>query len=231
MAEYSRVYLMWYKFIQDEFKIDHGKKEELDWLYDNINKANIAKGAFYDSVALILRMPSKIIRNEVGFHCTTYDGAIQYPNMKMHYINGREIPDWVFDKYFQGTLVREDFINESNEDIKAGIITLIKENEGNEGLLKFLKAELIDEETLVHKSGHMEVIKLYKTKEKYSFLNDHLGNRNVPYAWFYEKCPSTGQEYLLDSSAALTTALEAAKFHRPQHVPSDFDYNFTQFNN
>jgi hypothetical protein len=231
MSEYSRVYLMWYKFIQDNFNIEHDQKEQLDWLYENVNKANIAKGYFCEGIALILRMPSVIKRNEIGFHSTDNEGAIQYPDMKMHYINGREMPDWIFDKYFSKTLTFDDFMKEQNEDIKAGIIVLIQENEGNEGLLNFLNAELIDESTLVHKSGHMETIKLYKSKEKFSFLRDHLGNSNVPYAWFYEKCPSTGAEYLLDSSAALMTAIEAAKFHRPQHVPLEVDYNFTQFNN
>jgi hypothetical protein len=231
MSEYSRVYLMWYKFIQDNFNIEHDQKEILDYLYENVNKANIAKGYFCEGIALILRMPSVIKRNEIGFHSTDNEGAIQYPDMKMHYINGREMPDWIFDKYFSKTLTFDDFMKEQNEDIKAGIIVLIQENEGNEGLLNFLNAELIDESTLVHKSGHMETIRLYKSKEKFSFLRDHLGNSNVPYAWFYEKCPSTGTEYLLDSSAALMTAIEAAKFHRPQHIPLEVDYNFTQFNN
>ena len=228
---YSRVYLMWYKFIKDEFNLPCSKTKELDWLYNNVNLANIARGFFCKKVALVLRMPSKILRNNIGFHSLTNEGAIQYPNQKLHYINGRKIPNWVFDKFNDNTLTFNDFIKETNEDIKAGIITLIKENKGNEVLLSFLNAVLIDECILKHDNGHIETIKLYKTKESYTFLRDRNGKTNVPYAWTEMVCPSTGQTYLIDTSADFTTALESIKFHRPKFIPKDFSYNWSEFTN
>ena len=231
LNSYSRVYLMWYKFIKDEFNLPCSKTKELDWLYNNVNLANIARGFFCKKVALVLRMPSKILRNNIGFHSLTNEGAIQYPNQKLHYINGRKIPNWVFDKFNDNTLTFNDFIKETNEDIKAGIITLIKENKGNEVLLNFLNAVLIDECVLKHDNGHIETIKLYKTKESYTFLRDRNGKTNVPYAWTEMVCPSTGQTYLIDTSADFTTALESIKFHRPKFIPKDFSYNWSEFTN
>lgn len=231
MSEHARVYLMWFKFIMTEFKLECEKAEELNWLYDKINGANIAKGYFTKYIALILRMPKTIKRNEIGFHCTKNESAIEYEGENLFYINGRRVPDWVFEKYFSKTLTFNDFLNEENEDIKAAIITLIEENEGPEGVLNFLNAQEIDKQTLVHKSGHIEEITLYKTKEKYSFLQDHNGIMNQPYAWTRFVCPSTEQVYLIATSAAFDNALDSAKFHRPSAVPAELLYNFSQFNN
>ncbi len=256
--EYSRVYLMWYKFIKDEFNLPSKKSKELDWLYENINKANISRGFLCKKVALILRMPKKIIRNDIGFHCSSYEGAIQYSNQKIHYLNGRKIPNWVFDKYFDKSLNFDDFIKEENEDIKAGIITLIKENEGNEGILKFLNAQLVDEKVITHydkitkkevpldpnckipqedwdslgietkiievKETYSEIIKLYKTKESYSFLLNSKGKNNQPYAWINMKCPSTGQEYLIDTCPTFNDAIKCAAWHRPKNIPLSLPY-------
>jgi hypothetical protein len=231
-SEYSRVYLTWYKFIKDEFKLECTKAEELDKLYSMVNNASIAKVYVCENIVLVLRMPSKIIRNDIGLHNTANaEGAIQYPGEAYHYINGRRMPDWVFNKYFTKTLTFEDFVNEDNEDIKGGIIILIKDNEGNEGLMKFLQAYVVDEQELVHENGHKEIVRLYKTKQKYSFLQDHLGNTNVPYSWTYMKCPSTGTEYLIDTSSAFDNVIDSVKFHRPQLVPMDMDYKWLSFTN
>ena len=228
-SEYSRVYLMWYKFIKDEFKIETSKAELLDWFYNKVNKANIAKAFFCEKICLVLRMPKKINRNDDFLHCSTNEGAIVYDDKKYHFLNGRAMPDWVFDKYFSKTLTFNDFNQEKNEDVRGGIITLIKENEGNEGLLKFLNADLIDQQTITHGNGKKETLKYYKTKEKYSFLVNSKGNTNVPYAWLEEICPSTGQTYLIDSCPSFTNVLDAAKFHRPEGVSEKLDYNWQSF--
>jgi hypothetical protein len=230
-SEYSRVYLTWYKFIKDMFKIPYAKEKELDFLYERVNESSIAKAFMCNGIVLILRMPKKIMKNEIGFHCTSNEGAIQYDDQHLYYINGRNIPSWVFEKYFSGNLKFKDFIKETDEDIKAGIIVLIKDNEGNEGLMKFLNAILVDEKEITHSNGKVETVRLYKTKEKYEMLQDHLGNTNVPYAWTWFKCPSTGTEYLIDTSSAFDNVLDSIKFHRPQNVPFELDYDWKTFSN
>ena len=223
--EYARVYLLWYKFIKDEFELTTKKSEQLDWLYNNVNSAHISQCYLTKGIVLVLQMPSKIMRNEVGFHSTGHEAAIQFEgNYNINFINGRRISNWIFEKYYSGNLTFNDFNSLENEDERAGIITLIKENEGSEGVLKFLNATLIDEREINHENGYSEIIKFYKTKEKYSFLQDSKGNTNVEYAWTEFKCPSTGQVYLLDSCPTITNSVEAAKFHRPNFVPHDVEY-------
>ena len=114
--------------------------------------------------------------------------------------------------------------NEKNEDIRASIITLIKERSGNEGLMKFLNATLVDEKKVEHENGYSETLRIWKTKQKYSFLVDSKGNTNVPYAWIEMICPSTGQTYLIDTCPTFKDAIECAKWHRPKMVPSSVPY-------
>jgi hypothetical protein len=126
--EYSRVYLMWYKFIKDEFKLNTKKYKELDWLSDNVNKSHIAKVFLCKKVCLVLTMPNEIKRNEKGFHSIDLKGAIIYDNQKFHYLNGKKVPNWIFDKYFNKTLSAIDFKNCAEDEDKVAIVTLIKEN-------------------------------------------------------------------------------------------------------
>lgn len=223
-SEYARVYLMWYMFIHKEFNIPFSKSEELEWFYNHVHKASISRCYFTEKICLVLRMPSKIVRNEIGFH-NVHGAAIEFTGgEKYYYINGRSIPNWVFENYEKGTLTFDMFLKEKNEDIKAGIITLIKEREDNEGLLKFLKAELVEEKNVTHENGYSEILKLYKTKETYDFLVNSKGETNQPYAWIQMICPSTGQIYLIDTCPTFTDVIECAKWHRPKMVPKSVPY-------
>jgi hypothetical protein len=169
-------------------------------------------------------MPSKIIRNEVGFH-SAFEPAIQFVGgYGKYYLNGRAVPEWVFENYEKGTLTFEMFNSQDNEDVKAAIITLIKEREGNEGLIKFLDVKLIDEQVVNHENGYSETLKLWQTKNRYSFLVDSKGNQDQPYAFIEMICPSTGQTYLIDTCPTFTDAVKCAKWHRPKHVPESIPY-------
>jgi hypothetical protein len=223
-SEYARVYLMWYRFLYKEFNIPFSKADDLEWFYNHINQASISRCYYTDKVCLVLRMPSRIIRNEIGFH-SAEEPAIQFVGgYGVYYLNGRRIPNWVFEKYENKTLNVNDLIKEKNEDIKAGIITLVKEREGNEGLMKFLNATIVDEQEVNHANGYSETLRLWKTKKKFKFLVDKDGNENQPYAWIEMICPSTGQTYLIDTCPSFKDAVACAKWHRPKAVPESVPY-------
>lgn len=224
---YSRVYLMWYKFIKDEFNITCTKSQDLDKLYGLVNKTFITRCFFTNKYVLVLKTPSKIVRNEVGFHNTS-GGAIQFEGgYNMYYINGRRVDKKIIDMDF----TFQDFLNEKNEDTKGAMITVIRDRKGQEGLMDFLGAVEVDCRTITHNSGHTETFYLYKTNEKYDFLQDRHGNFGQPYCWSCMECPSTGTKYLVDNSADFTNAIEAMKFLRPSFIPMDMKYDFSLFNN
>ena len=228
-STYHRVYLTWYKFIQDEFKIDHKNKETLDWFYENANN-NILRAFFTEKFVLVLRMPKRIHRNSVGFH-NTKKGAIIWDKYNMFYINGRKMPEDIFNKVLHHNYSFDEFIKLKNEDVKAGVITMIKENDGDKALMEFLDAVVVDKKTIKHSSGYSEIVKLWKTKKNFTFLSDINGNTDQPYCWLELTCPTSGSVYLIDSSAHFTNAIDACKFHRPQAIPNELKYDFSDFNN
>ena len=228
-SSYHRVYLTWYKFIQDEFKIDHKNKELLDWLYANANN-NIARCYFTSMFVLVLKMPKYIKRNEIGFNSVD-SPAIEWENYGMYYINGRRISKEYFDKVANKTLTFDEFIGIENEDVKATIVSMIIQKFGNPYLMEFLNAKVVDEVKIDHTSGYSEIVRLWKTNKTFPFVNDLQGNLNQPYAWLELTCPSTKSVYLITTSAHFTSALEACKFHRPASIPMELKYDFEAFNN
>jgi hypothetical protein len=227
-STYHRVYLMWYKFIQDEFCIEHKNKDLLNWLYDHANN-NIAKCYFTEEYVLVLKMPKLISRNNVGFH-NVDQAAIQWPEYNLYYINGRRLEEDLFLKVLNKTLTFDEFMKLENEDTKGSIVSLIIEKFGQEELMRFLNAYVVDEHIVEHRSGHKDHFKLWKTKEKFNFLADADGNMNQPYAWFEETCPSTGTVYLLSTNPSFEKALDCAKFHRPTRIPTELVYDIKSFN-
>lgn len=180
---------------------------------------------FWKNVAFAISLP--IIRRKYFNLHPRMRPAIEWTRgPKVYYVNWRETPEWVFTQYGTKNLYRR-FLREENEDIRASIITVIKERAGNQGLFDFLKAELVDEKEIVHFSGYKEILRLYKSKEKFDFLQDRHGESGQPYCWSEFTCPSTGSIYLLDNSADFTDAIKAAKFLRPDFVPTGLAYRWS----
>lgn len=181
---------------------------------------------FWDNVVYALASPLVRQDEQLQLHALVYP-AIEWPaGPKAYYIHGRETPEWVFTRYGTESLYRR-FLKEENEDLRASIITLVKARESDHGLLKFLKAKLVDEQEIIHFSGYKELLRLYKSREKFEYLYDRHGKSGQPYCWSEFTCPSTGATYLIDNSADFTDAVEAAKFLRPDFVPKKAAYKWS----
>lgn len=177
----------------------------------------------FEHAIIVIEKPVILERLNGRMHCTTgpaikwRDGYCQY------YINGRSMPRWIFDKAKDNTISKNDFINEQNEDIKAGIYEII-ESRGEGSMLQFLGAHEVDRKTFVHLNGDLEEMILYKINEKFKAETDLKGRSDVPLAWLRMSCPSTGTNYLIPSDSSFQTCEDAAKFHRPNEVPTEKKY-------
>jgi hypothetical protein len=196
-AEYTRIYLMWYKFIKDEFNISCKKEKELDFLYENINKANIAKTFLCEKVVLVLRMPSKILRNSNGFHCITEEGAIQYNGEKHHYINGVSIKESMMNSLLEKTYTFEDFVKEPNEEIKFAALSFMSEKWGEQYVIDFLKENLKEVNTYVDKkdSQYLEGTTKGMNIGVYTLFKGKINDVELAYVRCY--CPSTDRMFFL----------------------------------
>jgi len=233
---YGGWYLGWYKFIKDEFNISAEINVDLDSWNDLWNKANIYSAIFSELVCVVSKYPKKVHRNSNNdLHSTTTSSvewgySSEETRFNCHYVNGRNIDSNLFNKVISGNFTFDEFIKIQNEDEKGVVLTVIKENLGNEGLLNFLNAVKTDEKIVNHAGGYSETIRLFKTKERYSFLMNSKGEENQPYAWIQMTCPSTNTVYLIDTCPLFTDAIEAAKWHRPERVPKSIEYKWISAN-
>lgn len=145
--------------------------------------------------------------------------AIQWRNgYGQYYINGRNIPEEVFEACLNGTYTREMYLNETNDEVRSAAYMIL----GDKKIMDLLGASEIDTCMITHHNGELENISLFRTKEK---LNKYKGTY---YAWLKRICPSTGTVYLTPTNPEFNSALDAAKFHRPSFVPKNLDYKWHQ---
>jgi len=185
-----------------------------------------------EELCVVSKMPIYINRDEEHRLHSTVSSAVEFEDgYKQHYVAGRFIEPEVFEACDDLEKAGEIFFNEQNEDVKSVICFIIRDRQGERGLLEMLKAELYAEEEVVHSEDYKETLRLYRTKETYSFLMDSKENPDQPYCWLEYTCPSTGTVYLIDTFADFETPLEAAKFHRPNGIGLDVEYKWEYFAN
>lgn len=170
----------------------------------------------FDTHILICEKPVVCLRNNTRLH-NTKGYAIEWRNGDgLYFINGRSIEKDVYEKALNRTLTKKEYINETNDETRSAWYEIL----GPEALMKLLDAGLVDTRKIVHKNGDVETFELYRTKK-----NDNK-ILNEPYAWLKRICPSTGTVYLTPTNPAFNDALESAKFHRPEFVPSSLEYSW-----
>jgi hypothetical protein len=199
---------MWYKFIKEEFKIKTKKETQLDWLYENVNKANISKSFLCKKIVLVLRMPEKINRNAQFLHSNT-DAAIIYSNQKLYYIYGVKINKTILDSLVNKTYTFEDFSKEPNEEVKAAILNYFEENYGGEYLYRFLSNNLKEVDTYVHKKEEKYLEGTTKNSNigVYTLFKGSVNNIDIAYVRCY--CPSTDRIFFLGVHESVTNAKDA----------------------
>ncbi len=184
-----------------------------------------------DGLCVVCELPVTVNRNtDNNLHSTT-ENAIEWSDgYGLKFVNGRSISNQLFNEIISDKFSFDDFKKIENEDEKGVIMTMIKEKKGNEGLLQFLGAIEVDKKTIKHTGNYSETIRLLKTKDKYSFLQNSKGELNQPYAWIEMKCPSTGTTYLIDTCPTFNDAIECVSWHRPKQVPASLKYQWTSAN-
>jgi len=149
-----------------------------------------------------------------------------------HYVRGRFIEPEIFNACSTIEGARTVFFREdNNEDIKSIIAFIIRDNFGQDGLMEMLEAKLYKEAKVKHNDYYTEILRLYRTKEKFNFLRDSNGVPNQPFCWLEYICPSTGTIFLIDTFADYTDPVEASKHHRPEGIPHALAYQWSHFAN
>lgn len=170
----------------------------------------------FDKAIIICEKPIVCLKNNMGLHCTTGPAIKWRDGYSQFYINGRNVEKKWYIKCMTGKLTKEDFITETNDEKRSAAYMVL----GEEKTMKLLGAKLIDSIEIEHANGEKEVIEYFRTTEK---LNTF---KNEPYAWRKLTCPSTGTVYITPTDPKLKSALDVAKFHRPDFVPQEIEYKW-----
>jgi len=230
---YSDSYLTWYAYCKDVVFHDVEHSEEVKRLdeFRALQRASkVYSAVFSEALCIVSKYPKRIHRNENNdLHNTTglaveFDAAMPITEFKPYFINGRSMPEWIFEKVASGTLTKEDFINENDEDIRAGIYEVVEGMRGEGGMLELLGAKVVDEKQIVHRDSSMETLQLYKTTERFQEEEDLNGKSNVPLAWLKMVCPAARFDSLRQQLARCRPLIA----QRPSHQPKDSGFQFFQ---
>jgi len=215
-------------------KVEVARNKVKDNLIELHQACSIFQSFLYENYVFIVKTPQITLdadrKDAIAFHDVEQPAIFFNEACNFCFINGRQVPGWVV-KERDYEMLYYKFMAEKNENIRAAVVTVIKARHGTEGLLDFLKAEVVDEQTISHFDGYTETVSLLKTKERYSFLRDRMKQPYQPYCWSKIVCPSTGSTYLIDNSADFTDAVEALKWLRPSFVPDTMKYKWSFFAN
>jgi hypothetical protein len=225
MNFYSDCLYNWYEFIRKEFDLPLTINDDFQECFRLQRASGISQAIFSDDLCVVCKYPKQVFWNDNDQMHNPAGNAVvwgyDHTPFDCYYINGREVPAELFKDGF----TKEQFIRETNEDIRGAMYEII-EAKGEGSMLEFLGAKEYAKQTTVHASGEIEELTLYRTTETFPELESLSGQKNVPLCWLKLVCPSTGQVYLISTDASFETPIEAAKYHRPEGVPLDLDYRW-----
>jgi hypothetical protein len=211
-------YQSWYAYYDTflEFGILPKEKFEKYYKLREITETGIYDTIEFQHAIIVCEKPVSCKKNEKGLHCIDGPAIKWRDGYEQYYVNGRAVEKAWSKKCIAGQVTQQEFIEEQNDEKRSAAYMFL----GEQKMMNLLDASLIDEVLLTHANGESEKIGFYKTKKS---LNKF---KNKPYAWRKMTCPSTGTIYLTPTNPDLKTALEVAKFHRPEFVPTDINYSW-----
>lgn len=211
-------YQSWYSYYDTfvEFGILPKEKFEKYHRLKEVVDSGIFLTIEFQYAVIVCEKPIFCKKNDKGMHCIDGPAIKWRDGYEQYLVNGRRIEKNWAKKCISGALTQAEFLKETNDEKRSAAYLCL----GEEKMMKLLGAELVDEISITHDNGETETIGYYKTKQK---LNTF---KKKAYAWRKVTCPSTGTNYLTPTNPDLKSAMDVAKFHRPDFVPSSLAYSW-----
>lgn len=167
------------KFAQDEMGID---MSDIEWgVYEDF----LTTSGVYplDDVAVLVAMPTKIVRNANHNLHNDKGPAVEYGDgVKLYFLDGHSVPAWVEKPICKWD--REEVLKVSNADSRREILKLI----GVDNLEKFFSSKVIDKLTLAV-GGYYELIEIEAFGRGRRYLK--MENASHKGLWHIEGVPNT----------------------------------------
>ena len=223
---YSRVYLTWYKFIQDEFNIEHDLKDTLNELYELSMDSIISRCWLTETYVLVLKNPSKVNFINDQLH-NSHGASYEYPNGEKYYnVIGREISKEVFGKITEKTYTPSEFFKTENEDEKAACIAMMQELYGDTHVFDFFREVMqeVDTYTDVKDKKYLEGTTNGMNIGVYTLFKGNVEDTEISYVRCY--CPSTDRMFFLGVEPKYNNAKDAISslFRVPIKLKNEIKY-------
>jgi hypothetical protein len=147
-------------------------------------------------------------------------------NFDCYYINGRNIPKKYFDSINSNMFTVDDFLKETNEEIKSTCVAMMQELYGDNYVVDFFRKELIEINTYVDKkdSKYLEGTTGGMNVGVYTLFKGEINGIEIAYIRCY--CPSTDRLFFLGVESKHINAKDAiASLYRvPKSLKSHIKY-------
>ena len=164
----------------------------------------------YESFVFAIQPPIKILRNEQSQMNSIEEMAFEWSDgYGFYYVNGLNLSEKLFIKLKENKYTIDDFLKESNEEVKSAVISFIQQSSGEEGVYRFFSENLKEIDTFVDKKEEKYLQGTVDSMNVgvYTLFKGEINNTEVAYVRCY--CPSTDRMFFLGVEPNNTNAKDS----------------------
>lgn len=178
--------------------------------YKKLIESNVFECFEFEKAVFAVKPPMEIIYNENLLPHNIEGHSIQFiDGSKFYHVNGFAISKELFDSLYNKTYTVENFLSESNEEIKSAVISFIQARDGETGVYDFLKENLEEVNTYVDVKDESLMVGTTNSTNigVYTLFKGKINDIEIAYVRCY--CPSTDRMFFLGVQPHHTSAKDA----------------------
>ena len=178
--------------------------------YKKLIESNVFECFEFEKAVFAVKPPMEIIYNENLLPHNIEGHSIQFiDGSKFYHVNGFAISKELFDSLYNKTYTVENFLSESNEEIKSAVISFIQARDGETGVYDFLKENLEEVDTYVDVKDESLMVGTTNSTNigVYTLFKGKINDIEIAYVRCY--CPSTDRMFFLGVQPHHTNAKDA----------------------
>lgn len=178
--------------------------------YQKLTESNVFECFEFEKAVFAVKPPVKIHYNENLLPHNTEGASIIFKDgSRFYHVNGFSLDKALFDSLYNRTYSFEDFMSESNEEIKSAVISFIQSRDGETGVYDFLKENLNKIDTYVDEKDESLTAGTIKSTNigVYTLFKGSINDVEIAYVRCY--CPSTERMFFLGVEPTNTCAKDA----------------------
>jgi len=197
LNKYWTNWIAYYDFFDKEcFKL---KKSDLFNKYRELFTQNISYCVAFQNAVYVSKNATKYLRDADKKLHSVYDMAVQFEGWGIYKVHGVTIPKIMFQQLTDRTYTFEQWVKESNEEVKTAALSFIEEFHGNEALFHFISDNLSEVDTFTDKKSEKYLIGTTRGMNigVYTLFKNSPSSKLPPIAFVRCYCPSTDRMFFL----------------------------------